>query len=674
MAHSVFPDGLSYKPRHLNRAFTEPGRAQAGAPVICYVSHADNSVLQVEVEHRAVGQDVLDKICRELGIVEEAEYFGIQFVGNKNEILWVNNRNRLSKQLSSSPPYHFYFRVKFFIPPEDILLEGTRHQFYINVVRQLKEGVWDAEMNLQTQAHLIALMAYVQFGKYNQNTTPCKYACFWPDSRGEIPPDAIGLAANFHRALDGFTIQHVQYELLRLAATEVPSYGMHFYEVKDIFERRLTFGVGPEGLVLCNTNYTIDDKHGKQFENKCKFPYCRVQTITTSSRVVTLNLLEDDGSVKARNYQLASPRLASSLYRLVNEVYAFFRCDSVRKEVLSQTRRDILDAISFHHNGKEYAFDVRYTSREVYDRARRHLYHCTSNTAPHESPPNYPGMISGSLGDPSNLSSTNELGAHRASGDVGLGSLKREYSSRADSFVTDEELQEIVQKCLWEIGLCRICVDAPISRVFLPCGHIICCVDCAERIEQCSVCRQDIMERHQCFLPWNTEPSFDHLIHSETQRLRRQSTRSEASNSALSTAGNDIPHTASAPTCSLFSLPSTTCVDPSLPRKPNVSDDETPAPTSVDVAVDAPGAKSSGISSSSTETPTPCDTPVHKTASTVRPLPSNPTATTEQSPSDARQSCPTSAAGEYHPGGSVSTVPRISPPRRPTHVSWQLSD
>ncbi|OON19622.1 hypothetical protein X801_04509 [Opisthorchis viverrini] len=81
------------------------------------------------------------------------------------------------------------------------------------------------------------------------------------------------------------------------------------------------------------------------------FPYCRVQTITTSSRVVTLNLLEDDGSVKARNYQLASPRLASSLYRLVNEVYAFFRCDSVRKEVLSQTRRDILDAISFHHNG-----------------------------------------------------------------------------------------------------------------------------------------------------------------------------------------------------------------------------------------------------------------------------------------------------------------------------------
>ncbi|OON19623.1 FERM protein [Opisthorchis viverrini] len=200
------------------------------------------------------------KICRELGIVEEAEYFGIQFVGSKNEILWVNNRNRLSKQLSSSPPYHLYFRVKFFIPPEDILLEGTRHQFYINVVRQLKEGVWDAEMNLQTQAHLIALMAYVQFGKYNQNTTPCKYACFWPDSRGEIPPDAIGLAANFHRGLDGFTVQHVQYELLRLAATEVPSYGMHFYEVKDIFERRLTFGVGPEGLVLCNTNYTIDDK------------------------------------------------------------------------------------------------------------------------------------------------------------------------------------------------------------------------------------------------------------------------------------------------------------------------------------------------------------------------------------------------------------------------------
>ncbi|KAF5396146.1 E3 ubiquitin protein ligase MYLIP [Paragonimus heterotremus] len=429
MAQNVSSDGLPGLARQLSRTVTDAGKSQTGVPIVCYITQADNSVLQVEVEHRALAQEVLDKICKILGIVEESEYFGIQYIGGKNELLWLNNRNRLSRQVPSQPPYHLYFKVKFYIPPEDVLLEGTRHQFYINVVHQLKEGVWDSGTTLDTQSHLIALMAYVQFGRFNANTTPCKYACFWPDSRGEIPAEVIRSAANFHRSLDDFTVSQAQYELLRIVSTEVPSYGMYFYEVKDIFERRLILGVGPEGLVLCNSNYVVNDK----------FPYCRVHTITTSSRVVTLNLLEDDGSVKGRNYQLASPRLASSLYRSVTEVYAFFRCDSVKKEVLLQTRRDFRDTITFHHNGKEYAFDVRSTFREVFDRARRHLYHCANSTTPHGSPPNASAPICSSLmmSDSSFVPSSSETPAHRASGDAGSG-LKRDYSSRAESMIGDE--------------------------------------------------------------------------------------------------------------------------------------------------------------------------------------------------------------------------------------------
>lgn len=85
-----------------------------------------------------------------------------------------------------------------------------------------------------------------------------------------------------------------------------------------------------------------------------RYPYCRVHTVTTSARVVTLNLLEDDGSVKGRNYQLATNRLASSLYRSITEIHAFFRCDSVRDTVLWQTTRDLKDALVsiFDHNGE----------------------------------------------------------------------------------------------------------------------------------------------------------------------------------------------------------------------------------------------------------------------------------------------------------------------------------
>ncbi|CAL8102268.1 unnamed protein product [Calicophoron daubneyi] len=560
MSHTSTPDGIIPRSRPLSRTISESSRSQTNAPIICYVTQADDHVLHVEVEHRADGQEVLYKICKTLGIIDEAEYFGIQFMGLKNEMLWLNNRNRLSKQIPGSPPYHLYFRVKFYVLPHSLLVEETRHQFYINVVQQLKSGVWDAETSLETQANLIALMAYVQFGKYNPNTTPCKYACFWPDCRGEIPADAIRMAANFHRALDaeGCTISHAKYELIRISAMEFPCYGTYFYDVKDVFDHRLMLGVGPEGLTLCSSSSSVIDR----------FPYCRVHTVTTSARVVTLNLLEDDGSVKARNYQLSTARLAGALYRSVTEVHAFFRCDSVRDHVLLQTTRDFKDAFTsmFDHSGKDYAFDVRYTFREIYDRARRHLYHCTSNTSTNDSPPNPLASNSALLaldGIPTATSSSEA--ALRASGDSAStpSGMRRDLPSRTESIISDVEVQELVQERLREVALCRLCVDAPISRVFFPCGHIVCCADCAERVDQCPICRKTIEIRHPCFLPWTIDAELENHIPTNPRRPRRQSEQLESESSkAPSTL---LHHTLSAPTCNLMAS-ATTCLNPSLDK------------------------------------------------------------------------------------------------------------
>ncbi|TPP65960.1 E3 ubiquitin-protein ligase MYLIP-A [Fasciola gigantica] len=660
MAHGSVLDGMSQRSgmRHLGRTTSESGRFQTAAPIICYITQADNNVFHVEVEHKADGQEVIDKICKMLGIMDEAEYFGVQFMGLKNEMLWLNNRNRLSKQVPGSSPYHLYFRVKYYVPPHAILLEDTRNQFYNNVVQQLKGGVWDAESTLETQANLIALMAYTQFGPYNANTTPCKYACFWPDCRGEIPPEAIRMAANFHRDLDGFTVSHAKYELLRIVSMEFPSYGTHFYEVKDIFDRKLLLGVGPEGLALCSSHSSVIER----------FPYCRVHTVTTSARVVTLNLLEDDGSVKGRNYQLATNRLASSLYRSITEIHAFFRCDSVRDTVLWQTTRDLKDALVsiFDHNGKDYAFDVRYTFREVYDRARRHLYHCTSNTSPRGSPPNHAGIVLNN--DESIASSSGGDALQRSSGDNAstAGGLKREYSSRAESIVSTEEVQEIVQERLREVGICRLCMDAPISRVFFPCGHIICCATCADRVEECSICRKPIELRHPCFLPWSADEDLENIMHSSTRRSRRLSAKSEIDPSVSSSSSVFMPHTASAPTCNLFCPPSTNCLTLTItdPVTERLSPDVTTAQTNVNSSVEStnPFSRSSSEGSAS-HTPTVNSTPVHTCASSQTPVldPDNHSAISLTSDINIRSETALSSP-EPHANG---------PRRPPVHVTWQ---
>ena len=39
---------------------------------------------------------------------------------------------------------------------------------------------------------------------------------------------------------------------------------------------------------------------------------------------------------------------------------------------------------------------------------------------------------------------------------------------------------------------CKICLENEVGIVFLPCGHLCCCVQCAPAVQQCPVCRTPI--------------------------------------------------------------------------------------------------------------------------------------------------------------------------------------
>lgn len=42
------------------------------------------------------------------------------------------------------------------------------------------------------------------------------------------------------------------------------------------------------------------------------------------------------------------------------------------------------------------------------------------------------------------------------------------------------------------IPICKICYVNQVNVMFLPCGHIVSCVDCAEALKQCPICRKEI--------------------------------------------------------------------------------------------------------------------------------------------------------------------------------------
>lgn len=53
---------------------------------------------------------------------------------------------------------------------------------------------------------------------------------------------------------------------------------------------------------------------------------------------------------------------------------------------------------------------------------------------------------------------------------------------------------------LKEATLCKICMDKEMGIVFLPCGHLATCVNCAPNLQDCPVCRSAIKATVRTFL------------------------------------------------------------------------------------------------------------------------------------------------------------------------------
>lgn len=55
-------------------------------------------------------------------------------------------------------------------------------------------------------------------------------------------------------------------------------------------------------------------------------------------------------------------------------------------------------------------------------------------------------------------------------------------------------------RMLKEARMCKICMDAEVGIVFLPCGHLTTCITCATNLQYCPLCRCTIKATVRTFL------------------------------------------------------------------------------------------------------------------------------------------------------------------------------
>lgn len=431
--------------------------------MLCHVTRPDAVVMEVEVDAKGNGEDCLNQVCRKLGIIE-VDYLGLQFTGSKGENLWLNLRNRICQQMDSVAPCRLRLRVKFFVEPHLILQEQTRHLFFMHVKEDLHHG--HLRMGSEQAEELSALLAQAEFGDYNQNT-----AQYWYSQLCGEEPSAATLSSivSRHKRLEGLSQGSVEYQALQLVSS-LEHYGVEWHWARDGAGQRLAIGVGPDGIAVCKEDFSLVNT----------VSYAVIQIATQSGKSVYLTVTNDASDNVVLMFKLISNRAASGLYRAVTETHAFYRCDTVTDAVMMQYSRDFkghLASLFLNDNinlGKKYVFDIRRTSKEVYDHARRALYHSgVSDLSPRPA------------------------GSVRSASSPGRG---EDDGLDCGSCQQSRALQERLQK-LREALLCMLCCEEEIDAAFCPCGHMVCCQSCANQLELCPVCRSEVEHVQHVYLP-----------------------------------------------------------------------------------------------------------------------------------------------------------------------------
>ena len=77
------------------------------------------------------------------------------------------------------------------------------------------------------------------------------------------------------------------------------------------------------------------------------------------------------------------------------------------------------------------------------------------------------------------------------------------FMNHYDKLKSESENLKVKNQELEERNLCKVCMDAEISFVFLPCWHMCTCENCAVNgnLKDCPICRMKIEKRKKTFIP-----------------------------------------------------------------------------------------------------------------------------------------------------------------------------
>ncbi|XP_058057700.1 E3 ubiquitin-protein ligase MYLIP [Anopheles bellator] len=146
----------------------------------CLVNLPNGTTSGVQCDPKRISQECLEKVCADLGIICETDYFGLipVRVGDHADVdecsvkQWINLRNPLHIYTNDrTHPLLLSLRVKFWVPAHLILQSSVRNLFYMQARQELFDGHL-RPTSWANAAYLAALLLQADGYKYDPVKVP----------------------------------------------------------------------------------------------------------------------------------------------------------------------------------------------------------------------------------------------------------------------------------------------------------------------------------------------------------------------------------------------------------------------------------------------------------------------------------------------------------------------
>ncbi|XP_050095711.1 protein 4.1 homolog isoform X4 [Anopheles aquasalis] len=276
------------------------------------VTLLDGSILEVTIERKCRGRDLLNSVCAGLNILER-DYFGLTYHTANDPRTWLDLERPVTKFFRSDP-WEVSFEVKFY-PPEPAQLQEdiTRYHLCLQVRNDILEG--RLPCSFVTHALLGSYLVQSELGDYDP--IEMKDRSYLKDFKiaPNQTPELLDKVIDLHKTHKSQTPAEAELHYLE-NAKKLAMYGVDLHPAKDSEGVDIMLGVCASGLLVYRDKLRI---------NRFAWPKILKISYKRNNFYIKIRPGEFEQYESTIGFKLENHRAAKKLWKACVEHHTFFR-------------------------------------------------------------------------------------------------------------------------------------------------------------------------------------------------------------------------------------------------------------------------------------------------------------------------------------------------------------